>query len=216
MQKEKLSEIVADKIKQDIKDKKFNVGDKIPAEPELMKLYNVGRSSIREAIKSLAMTGVLQVRQGDGTYVNQMAAQLPIEQRLRNSNFDDINAVRILLEEEIVQLATEKHTADDLKAIAEQLAKRKEAIESEDVKACTDADIAFHMAIAHASGNTVLAGLYEYFTQTIRAFFSQREKHGITHFAMSHHLHQDLYLAIRSKKKKQASDIIKNILNNNY
>lgn len=216
MAKEKLSDLVETKVRQEIRENKYKAGEKIPAEPELMKLYNVGRSSVREAIKSMAMAGVLEVRRGDGTYVKETNLDMPLDQRLRNADFDDINAVRILLEEEIVCLATANHTPADLQKIEQHLTERKQAILDENREACTNADIAFHMAIAVASGNGVLAGLYHSFTQTIRTFFAKREVQGLGHFAMSHHLHQDLYNAISAKKKKQALEIIRHILNNNY
>ncbi|OKS85397.1 FadR/GntR family transcriptional regulator [Mucilaginibacter polytrichastri] len=216
MNREKLSDLVAAKIKLDIKQKKYQAGEKIPAEPELMNIYSVGRSSIREAIKSLAMAGVLQVKQGDGTYVNEQTDELPIEQQLKNASFEEINSVRRLLEAEIVKLAAELYTLDDLTEMEKHLADRKQAILTEDRAACANADIAFHMAIAKACGNGVLAALYQNFTQTIRTFFSQREVQGINHFAMSHHLHEDLLMAIKGRKKKQAVEIITYILNNNY
>jgi DNA-binding FadR family transcriptional regulator len=216
MEKERLSDRVAAKIRQDIQEGKYKAGEKIPAEPELMKIYAVGRSSIREAVKSLAITGTLEVKQGDGTYIREAGQYIAMDQRLRNADFDEINAVRILLEEEIIRLATEHRTADDLKTVAKHLADRKQAILDENREACTNADIAFHSAIADASGNGVLAGLYQSFTQTIRTFFAKREVQGIAHFAMSHHLHEELYSAILGKRKKQALDIIRYILNNNY
>ncbi|WP_184544802.1 FadR/GntR family transcriptional regulator [Mucilaginibacter sp. FT3.2] len=216
MKKEKLSDQVAARIRQDIKENKYKAGEKIPAEPELMKSYAVGRSSVREAIKSLAMAGVLQVKQGDGTYVNDTADQQPMEQRLKNASFEEINAVRKLLEREIVGLAAELHTPNDVAEMDRQLIARKQAILTEDKAACANADIAFHMVIATAAKNSVLTGLYQNFTQTIRSFFSQREVQGISHFAMSHHLHEDLFNAIRARKKKQAVEIITHILNNNY
>ena len=216
MAKEKLSDQVALRIRQDIRENKYKAGDRIPAEPELMKIYAVGRSSIREAVKSLAMAGVLEVRQGDGTYIREAGEEVSIDQRLRNADFDDINAVRILLEEEIVRLAAAHHTPEDLSEIEKYLTERKQAIIEENRDACTNADIAFHMAIANASGNKVLAALYQNFTQTMRTFFAKREEKGLAHFAMSHHLHSDLFNAIRGKKSKQALEVIRHIINNNY
>ena len=216
MKKEKLSDQVVARIRQDIKDNKYKAGEKIPAEPELMKKYDVGRSSVREAIKSLAMSGILIVKQGDGTYISEDADQQPIEQRIKNASFEEINAVRRLLEEEIVRLASDLHTADDLAEMEKQLAIRKQSVLAEDRAACINADIAFHLAIAKASGNSVLVALYQSFTQTIRSFFSQRELQGISHFAISHHLHEYLFNAIKARKKKQAVEIITSILNNNY
>lgn len=216
MEHKKLSDKVSERIREDILNKKYKIGEKIPAEPELMEIYKVGRSSIREAIKSLAMAGVLKVQQGSGTFVEESLPTGSLEQRLRIADFDEINAVRRLLEEEIVKLAVDNHLPAHLEEMEKQLAARKQAILDEDRQLCTNADIAFHTAIAHASLNKVLADLYHNFTLTIRSFFTKRELQGIGYFAMSHHLHEALFQAIKLKKKKQALEIIKNILNNNY
>jgi len=213
--KNKLSEIVSSKIRQEIKDGSFAVGDKIPAEPILMERYGVGRSTIREAVKLLTLSGILTVQQGAGTIVNEISSE-PLEQRLRSSNFADINYVRGILEKEIVGLAVLNRNEAHLNEIAHALAAREEAIQKNSQQACIKADIEFHIAIAKASANTVLLDLYTSFTHIIRDFFSRREPQGITHFAMSHHLHQDLYREIKNKNQKKALSIVSNILNNNH
>jgi DNA-binding FadR family transcriptional regulator len=214
--KEKLGEKVIRQIRQDINDGKFKAGNKIPAEPELMKQYNVGRSTIREAVKTLAVAGVLKVQQGAGTYVNTHVSPETIDERLRRANFDEINAVRALLENEMVALAAQHRSDSQIVEIERRLANRKQAILSEQRQACIEADIAFHLAIAQASGNTVLSDLYQSFTVIIRDFFSRREAQGISHFAMSHYLHEALYKAIQDGNADHARQITKDILDNNY
>jgi DNA-binding FadR family transcriptional regulator len=214
--KEKLGDRIVNQIRADITSGTYKINEKIPAEPELMKLYGVGRSTIREAIKTLATSGILKVQQGFGTIVNSAVSEQTIDQRLRNADFDEINAVRKLLETEIVKLAVENHSITHIDEIERCLENRRLAILSEHHNACIEADIAFHMSIARASLNTVLADLYQSFTLTIRDFFSKREVKGVSHFAMSHHLHEALYKAIRAQKIKQAQTIIKEILDNNY
>ena len=213
---EKLSDQVTNKIKQDIAQHKYKAGEKIPAEPELMKLYDVGRSTIREAIKILSMTGILRVQQGSGTFVNNGVQHETIDQRLRRADFEEINAVRKLLEDEMVRLAAKNHTEKDLEDMKQCLENRRVAILTEQRQACVDADIAFHTAIARASSNHVLADLYKSFTIIIRDFFSKRETHGISHFAMSHYLHEQLFEAIKSKKEKLAQQVLDRIIENNY
>ncbi|QNK63536.1 FadR family transcriptional regulator [Pedobacter sp. PAMC26386] len=212
----KLYEKVISLIKDDISQGKYSAGEKIPAEPELMKLYDVGRSSIREAIKTLAISGLLKVQQGSGTFVNTNFQEVSIEQRLRRADFDDVNAVRGLMEKEIVKLATQNRTEEHLTEIEECLEKRKLAIQAEDSQKCTDADIAFHMAIARASLNPVLSDLYYSFTLIMRDFFLAREKQGISRFAMNHHLHEQLFKAIKGKKLNQSQLVLEKILGNNY
>ncbi|MDB5133886.1 MAG: transcriptional regulator [Mucilaginibacter sp.] len=213
---EKLSDQVTNKIRYDIDQNKYKAGEKIPAEPELMKLYGVGRSTIREAIKTLAMTGILKVQQGSGTFVNPGIRHETIDQRLRRADFDDINAVRKLLEDETIRLAAKNHTEKDLEEMKHCLENRRLAIRTEQRQACVDADIAFHTAIARASSNKALADLYESFTSIIRDFFSKREVRGISDFAMSHHLHEQLFEAIKSKKEKSAQQVLNKIIENNY
>jgi DNA-binding FadR family transcriptional regulator len=210
-----LSQRISAAIRKDITDGNFKAGAKIPAEPDLMKLYGVGRSTIREAIKSLSHSGVLSVRQGFGTVVNNFSAE-PIEDRLRNSNFSEINYVRGLLEREIVALAAQNRTELDLTSMKEALALRKAAIEEGNHENCISADIAFHISIAQASGNKVLQDLYKSFTNIIRDFFTRREPSGLTKFAMSHHLHETLMLAIKDKNLQQSISTINSILNNNH
>ena len=210
-----MSDQVTTKIRHDIDRGKYKTGEKIPAEPELMKLYGVGRSTIREAIKTLAMIGILKVQQGSGTFVNSEVHET-IDQRLRRADFDEINAVRKLLEDETVRLAAKNHTGDDLEEMKQCLENRRLAILAEQRQACIDADIAFHIAIATASSNKALAELYQSFTTIIRDFFSKREVRGVSHFAMSHHLHEELVEAIRNRKEKQAQLLLNKIIANNY
>jgi DNA-binding FadR family transcriptional regulator len=214
--KEKLSDKVGNLIRNDIVQQKFKQGEKIPAEPELMQRYGVGRSTIREAIKSLSIAGMLKVQQGFGTIVNAHLSDLTIDQCLKQADFEEVNAVRSLLESEIVKLATRNHSLLHLQEMEQCLRKRKEAILQDLRQDCVDADIDFHMAIAYASGNKVLVDLYHSFISIIQDFFSKREKHGVRYFAMSHHLHEQLFCAIKCRKEKQAQQALQEILTNNY
>jgi DNA-binding FadR family transcriptional regulator len=212
----KLYDKIVEQIRKDIAGGKYKPGEKIPAEPELMKLYDVGRSTIREAIKTLAISGILKVQQGSGTFVNNNFQSVSIEQRLRRADFDDINAARSLLEKEIVKLATEKHTEANILEMERNLAWRKQAIKAENPEECAEADIAFHVAIADACANPVLSDLYQSFALIMRNFFSARDTQGISHFAMNHHLHEDLLKAIKSRKPALSQKAFQKILDNNY
>lgn len=214
--KERLGDRVTRQIRQDITSGRWKVNDKIPSEGELMEMYSVGRSTIREAVRSLVEVGILRVQQGSGTFVNDIGLSETIDQRLRRADFDELNAVRKLLELEIVGLAASHCSTGSLKLIGEQLKARKDAIFEENRQDCINADIAFHAAIADASGNKVLADMYRSFTSLIRDFFLKREKQGLSHFAMSHHLHEQLYTAIQNADASKARQITNEILENNY
>lgn len=212
----KLSDQVSNKIRDDINIGRYKAGEKIPTEPELMQIYGVGRSSIREAVKSLAMAGILTVQQGAGTTVNADRPETSIDEKIRRADFDEVNAVRNLLEKEMVLLAIQHQEPSHLQQMENYLAQRKAAIQAEDRQLSIAADINFHLAIADASGNSVLADLYKSFTQVIRNFFSEREKKGVSHFALSHHLHEQLFNSIREKESDTALKVLQQILTNNY
>lgn len=215
-QKEKLSDKVITAIKNDIAAGRLKKGEKIPSEPELMDIYQVGRSTIREAIKTLAISGILRVQQGSGTFVSSKVKDETLNQRLRRADFDEVNTVRALLEKEIVKLACLNRNSVDLERMQTLLRKRKAAIDAHDEKKCTDMDIAFHIAIAKASANSILADMYQSFTKVIRDFFAKREDRNIAHFTNSQHLHEALAQAIANKDEATAQSLIQNILDNNY
>jgi len=208
----KLYNKIVDRLLADINSGKYKPGEKIPPEPELMKLYGVGRSTIREAIKTLAMSGILLVQQGSGTSVNANLEGLSIEQRLRQADVGDIQQVRKLLEREIVRLAVANRSLEDLAAIAEALEARRQALLAEDLAGTTEADIAFHMAVARASGNSVLADLYYHFTLILRDYFNTRRVRGISRFAMNHYLHEDLLAAIGRQDAGRAEEVLAAII----
>ena len=72
IQKKSLAEEVSSLIREQINDGKLTKGEKLPTEPELMKLFGVGRSTVREAIKMLVNMGYLSVQQGRGTFVESV------------------------------------------------------------------------------------------------------------------------------------------------
>jgi len=212
----KLSEKVSIAIKNDIASGKLKKNEKIPSEPELMSIYSVGRSTIREAIKSLAMSGILKVQQGSGTIVASKVKDEPLTQRLRRADFDDINAVRSLLEKEIVRLACGNHMIEDLEQMQHFLTLRKKALVAKQPKKCIEADINFHICIAKASGNHVLVDLYQNFTTVIREFFKNRDEDQVFHFEQTQILHEELAKAIGFRDPDLAISLTTTILENNY
>ena len=99
-------------------------GDRLPSEHKLGELFGVGRSTIREAVKSLVSKGVLEVKRGSGTYVKN--TEITIDDPLGFSQFEDkyrlameLFDVRILLEPEVAATACQKASEEDKKHIKE-------------------------------------------------------------------------------------------------
>lgn len=212
----KLADKVIYQLQQDISLGKYKPGEIIPPEPLLMEMFSVGRSTIREAIKTLSNAGILRVQQGHGTFVCAIENTEPLESRLRRAARMEVTHVRSLLELEIAALATTHRDDHDLITIQQTLDDRYQAIQTDNYEAAADADIRFHQAIAHASHNSVLADLYQTFTTVIRDSFSQREKPHVHQFMQTHHLHADLLNAIKDRNKDAATKVVRQILETQF
>lgn len=169
VQQRKLADQVTQQLQEKISLGELKPGEKIPTEPELMSLFGVGRSTIREAVRVLVKAGLLEVRQGDGTYVMKRTPSLePLEHRLRRAAILEVYEARRILELEMAKLAAQRRSDDDLARMRESLNKRREARRIDDMWAYVDSDLAFHLAIAAASKNSVLTDLYGSFSNVLR------------------------------------------------
>jgi len=203
--KQQLTDQVIEHLKSVIASGKYGMGSKLPAEPQLMEDLGVGRSTVREAIRVLAHNGMLEVRQGDGTYVRSLPAEgEPLTQRLRRAGVREVQEVRRALELEIVRLAAERRGEKDLKRIRECLKKRHEALKRKDIPAALDADISFHCAVAEAAGNEVLADLYRAFAISLRGALLTLWDGADSDPVVTGGLHQRLVEAIEARDAVQA------------
>jgi len=135
-------------------------GAKMPSERQLAEALGVGRSVVREALKSLGLLGILEVRQGDGTYLKRVESELlpkVIEWGLllgERRTLDLVEA-RQHLESIAARLAAERRDDEDLVVIKRHL----DAMELArgDASAFVAADVAFHLAVTRAAKNTVFS-----------------------------------------------------------
>jgi DNA-binding FadR family transcriptional regulator len=213
LQRHNLADAVVGKLQQQLSLGEYQTGEKLPSEPELMEQFGVGRSTIREAIRILANTGLVSVRQGSGTYVErQKGIAEPLNQRLCRSNTEDLDEVRQLLELKIAEKAARNRSKKDIEKISLFLKKRETAARAGDVEGCMRSDIEFHTAIAVASGNDILADLY-------RTIAEQMSKHfRVTHttaeiFLKTQLKHELLLKSIIDQDAKKAAHWAAKIVN---
>ena len=206
-----LSQQVADQLEQQIVNGTYAVGDRIPTEPQLVEMFSVSRNTLREAIQSLTSAGILEVKQGDGTYVratNRFHAHMSME--FQQVSLSNILEARNALEITIAHLASQRRTDEDLVKIHELLVARQtsEDVEKED----TQVDIAFHMAIAEASHNKILNDLYCSISTYLESHIAERQQKTELNPDQIDALHEQLYLAIRDQLPEKASVCAQNIL----
>jgi len=195
---------VFNRLQGQISSGKLKKGDKLPSEPELMTRFGVGRSTIREAIRMLANTGLVRVQQGVGTFVDmQNGTPIPWYNRLQNSTSKDLNEVRQLLELKIAEKAAVNRTRKDIAILTRLLKRRLDAARKNLAYECIEADIQFHIAIADAAKNDILADLYKNIAGQIKKSF--REAYTNTEmFVIKHAVHEELLQSIIDKDSKKA------------
>lgn len=123
-----LADEVTAKLRDMIKSGEWPLQERIPAEPELMATLGVSRGTLREAIKALAHTGMLEVRRGDGTYVRANSEILGAAQRIyREHTQEHIVEVRLGLDTQAARLATKHATAGDIAEMRRLLSVRHDS-----------------------------------------------------------------------------------------
>lgn len=145
------------------------LGERIPTESELVTALGVGRNTVREAVRALAHAGLLEVRQGDGTFVRATNELAGAVRRLCGSELRRILEVRRALEVEAARLAAAARTDEDLAELDALLTARDAALEQRDPEQVVDKDTRFHLRLVAASHNVLLIGLYEGISEAVQS-----------------------------------------------
>jgi DNA-binding FadR family transcriptional regulator len=161
---------VIDQLKEQITSGSWQLHGKIPTETVLAEQLGVGRNTVREAVRALTHAGLLDCRQGDGTYV-RATSELSgaMARRLRTAEQLEILEVRRALEVEAARLAATRRTDADIVAMETALARREQAWSAGDPDKFVETDLAFHVAVVQATHNRVLIDLYADFSAALRA-----------------------------------------------
>ncbi|MER7959637.1 MULTISPECIES: FadR/GntR family transcriptional regulator [unclassified Streptomyces] len=192
-----LSDQVIAELRNQITSGEWPVGSRIPTEPELVEQLGVARNTVREAVRALAHNGLLDIRQGSGTYViatSELAGVM--HRRFAGSDPRHIAELRSTLESSAARLAAQRRTERDLKQLDGLLAGREEAFASGDTERFVMADGAFHHAVVIASHNEVLTELYADLGHVLRQWLRDDVGHELR---PEHHMdHARLVEAIRA------------------
>jgi len=141
---------IADQLAHLIARGEFPAGTRLPAERELAASFGVSRASVREAIISLEMSGLVEVRVGTGIFVAQTDAASRPRGDAGPGPFE-LLAARKLLEGEIAALAAKNARAQDIEALQESVARLKDHLDDFAAREAEDRD--FHLLLAKATGN---------------------------------------------------------------
>jgi GntR family transcriptional repressor for pyruvate dehydrogenase complex len=153
-----------EKIKGMIVSGEMRPGDRLPREADLAERLGLSRNSLREAVKALSLIRVLDVRQGDGTYVTSLEPNLLLDAMSfvvdfhRDDTVLEFFEVRRILEPSATALAAQRMTDQDVEGLRALLAELGDA---PSIDALVANDLEFHRRIAAGSGNNVLCSLMD-------------------------------------------------------
>ncbi|MEF3301858.1 FadR/GntR family transcriptional regulator [Paenibacillus sp. GYB003] len=210
------SELVMEQLKAKISSGEYAPGTKLASVVDLAASFQVGRSTIREALSALKAIGLVEIRQGGGTYVS---AELPAETAGSDGSslFASAQSIRELLEVRKVletgcaSLAARNRTEDDLRSIGEELALMEASLHDESKG--EEADVRFHLKLAAATHNSLLIPMMESLSE--RLHDSMRESRKLWFYgerAEARRLlreHSDIYEAIAERDERRAFEAMR-------
>ena len=210
------SEEVISRLREMIHRGELRPGDRLPPERDLAKLLGVSRPTLRAGIRSLAAVGVLQSRQGAGTFVVKADGPPSLDSsplRLMASLHGFTNAemfeARQSLEMAVAGLAAERATGDQMATMAEEVAGMYASLD--DPEQFLVHDVRFHQTVAAASGNRILTSLmnmvatilFETRIKTVKRAKDLKE---------SAEMHRQVYKAIRGRSPEAAREAMRDHL----
>lgn len=150
-------------IKSAISSGELKPGDKLPPERELAKLFGVSRTSIREALKSLATSGLITIRHGDGAYVSEPRLENELASLAgylldRQGTLMELLELRKVLETQAAAWAAERGDPDKMRELAGLIVVGRDGIRKRSgglLSLLTEHDTKFHLCLADAAGNQV-------------------------------------------------------------
>jgi GntR family transcriptional repressor for pyruvate dehydrogenase complex len=222
-------EEVSNRIKKMIFEGVFKPGDKLPPEIEIAQQFNVGRQSIREALRILELSGFITIQKGGGggaiikDTISSTISELFLDAfQLEKITIEELTIARFEIEKIVLKYAIENADESDIEALQKNIRTSREKIEN-NIPA-VDENIRFHKLLARASKNHLFVIVVEAVTTAIRHFlsglgpdseFSDSEKWYDENMINSKNTlayHEDILKAVIAKKLHIAIEILENHL----
>jgi GntR family transcriptional regulator, transcriptional repressor for pyruvate dehydrogenase complex len=211
LDRQRLGDVVAERMGEWINDSQLKPGDRLPSEPELSLHFGVARSVVREALAKLKTLGIIEVFQGKGAFVADMPLELLFLQVRRlnpeRTNPKHLWEIRTILEMHSASEAASKRSRDDLLGLERII---QESHENHRKNApYADENERFHRLVARASGNPVLEQLISDLISLLSPQILQRGTPSTLE-------HQKILDAIRAHQASEAANFMKQHLQNSH
>ncbi|WP_459997630.1 FadR/GntR family transcriptional regulator [Paradesulfitobacterium aromaticivorans] len=164
----KASEQIVEELMRMIQYGHYAYGDRLPSENELAKMFGVSRSPVREALSVLTASGMIESRQGGGSYV-KAAFEVPVLQPLVDKVMDVKDTLYLLemrqmIEPEAAALAAQRRDERDLEHLEKALI-RFETVSGDEKAIGDEEDFAFHRAVVVAARNPIMLDIVDYISK---------------------------------------------------
>lgn len=225
VKKKRSSEQIVDYVLQQLAEKKLQPGDKLPTEKDLSELFGVSRIPLREAMSALSTLGIIDVRQGSGTYIKTYEPQLLTKVMYMFSLLDSISMeelfeVRAFIEAEASRLAAERATDDDILALRAALSRGDWTLKKDfDGSSIFDAFNEFHQHIIRCAHNKFLQQISASFRLLARHYHLMGFENNpeiVTQITKSHEEHHLLFRLIAAEDGEQAYELAKSHMEYEY
>lgn len=201
-------------LREQIATGQWPVGERIPTEPHLCDLIGVGRNTVREAVQALVHAGLLERRQGSGTYViasSEVSGVLG--QALSAAQHRDVSELRLALEVCAAELAALRRTEDEVAQLRELSHARVGAREEADRGVAAAADVELHRAMVAAAHNPVLMQVYDSVLPTVELAVADNMGHREHDEEDLDPAHEAVVQAIAERDAAAAADAVRALLN---
>lgn len=209
--KRSLVDQALEQLRERIKSGAWVVGQRLPTEPELAAELGISRNTVREAMRVLAFSGLIDIRQGDGSYLRGLVDPLATLQALSRCSLDQARETRHILEVEAIGLAALRRTEEDLVGLREALSVSGAHFHG-DLDHYIACDLVFHRRLIDAAHNPMLSELYRYFSSVIGGAI--RQTMDITPRRQSvFDLHINLLDAVEQQDPERAKALCRSLIN---
>ena len=174
-----LSDKVVEQLTEAIVSRQLLPGEKLPSERDLGEKFQVSRTVVREAIRSLAARGLIRVTSGRGVEVNELGSENVVESmRLlvrgrEGLDYGKVNEVRTALEVQTAGLAAQRATAEDLAKLASICEEHRRALNAGDMPKVSEMDFQFHRELTRACANELLLAMLDSISDVLREVRNQ-------------------------------------------
>lgn len=215
--RENLSRQVFEQLKSQILRGQWKPKEKIPSENKLASMLNVSRVTIREALQTLVTLGLLEKKQGEGTFVKELSGEayvdalLPTLVNLNRSKASMVHEYRKIIEVGSIELVVERATENDLREL-KKIVRNMENIK-DDLEEFAIEDLNFHLTLSEITKNPIIEKANYLMIDYLKsAMISLIKKMGCKDGL---YYHKEIISAIENKDKKKAKQLMTDHLDNN-